>query len=103
MLYGERNTTGSDSGRASGQGRSQLRFQLLEFLQLAFPNHHDLPTQAAQIATVALVALHVRRELGLPKFDTRFRRGRALAARMPVPEAAVDEHDRGVTGQHDVG
>lgn len=103
MLSGNRIAIGQEPFRASSQGRSQLRFQPLGLLQLAFPHHDHLPAQAPQIAAVALVALHVLGELVLPEIHPRLGRGRPLAARVAVPETAVDENHRGVARQDDVG
>ena len=72
-------------------------------LALAFPHHNNLPPQLAEFTTHAAVALDVGLELGVPERSIGLRCCRVAAAGVAVPEAAMDEDDHAMPGQHDVG
>ena len=72
-------------------------------LELAFPDDQDLPAHAAQPADMLPVVRHVPRKFVRPELPVALRGGGALAALVPVPEAAMHEHHRPVPRQHDVG
>lgn len=70
--------------------------------QLAFPYDDHPPAQAAEAADVPAVVGHVPREFFGPVLLVALGGGGALASRVPVPEAAVDEDHGPVARQDDV-
>lgn len=60
-------------------------------VELAFPDHHDVPTGGLKRCVIAPVAFRVAVELSGPERDIRGRPLPALRAIMPVPETAMDK------------
>jgi hypothetical protein len=71
--------------------------------QFAFPHDDDVPAQLTKFSPNLKVTFHVPSELRIPKIRSRFGRVGELAATVPVPETAVNEHDGSVFWQDDVG
>src|SRR6185437_13719876 len=69
---------------------------------LALPDNLDAPAGGAELALVAAVAAAVGEELGLPVGAIRGGSSVGRAARMLVPEAAVDEDHLAAAGKHQV-
>ena len=88
--------------RSGRQKAGQAAFQPFWFSQFAFPDHDGTPAEFAKVAAVAGVAGDVGLELVAPEFAAGLGGGRALAVLVAMPEAAVDEGDGGMPGQHDV-
>jgi hypothetical protein len=72
-------------------------------LEFAFPDDEDTPAKILQPLPISLVAFDVPVQLRFPELRPRPGSVCEPAAGMTVPEAAVDEHNRPVTGQDDVG
>ena len=74
--------------------RAEANQQLAERVQvssLAFPDDQDGPARRCQLVLVASVARNIAVEFSGPVVGTRFRSGGCRAARMLVPETAMNE------------
>ena len=71
--------------------------------ELALPYLDDVPAHEAELEAFGVVALAVALYFGLPEVGVGFGQDVVAAAFVAVPEAAVDEDDRAVLAQHDVG
>lgn len=71
--------------------------------QLAFPNHEDIPSHFSQSMPDGLVSRPISCEFFTPELDARFRHRPALATRVPVPEAPMNEYDLSATGKDEIG
>lgn len=74
--------------------RAEANQQLAERVQvssLAFPDDQDGPARRCQFVLVASVARNIAVEFSGPVVGTRFRSGGCRAARMLVPETAMNE------------
>jgi hypothetical protein len=69
---------------------------------VAFPYDLDPPALRPQFGDIALIALDIAGELGVPIGLAALRRRCEAAARMLVPEAAVDEDRQPVPRQNQV-
>jgi hypothetical protein len=58
----------------------------------AFPDHQRPKTSFSEHPKRFSIAGPIRAKFRLPKFTIAFRRGRSLAAAMPVPETTVHEY-----------
>ena len=92
-------------GVGRGRGPKRLfdsRQHTVRMFQLAAPDRHDAPPEAAEAAAMLLIVGDVAGEFGGPEFPVRPGRGGDFAVPVPVPEAAVDENDGAMARQHDV-
>lgn len=76
--------------------------QRIDALEFALPHHDHAPAQTTKRLAVGLIAIDVLLQLQAPILDARCRHD-ASPARVPMPKAAVDEDDRTVLPQDDVG
>lgn len=71
-------------------------------MQLAFPQNQSLPTELLNRSQMLTVSFHVSRELWSPVVRLANRELLAIAARVPVPEAAMHKDDFAVPGEHNI-
>lgn len=70
--------------------------------KLALPSDNDFPALSLEQANGPSIAGDISIELLDPEFRIAFQRGGNLAARMTMPEALVDEHNRLVLREHNI-
>lgn len=80
----------------------QLPAERFSIRRLAFPDHVHPPPKSLKLQGNTAVSLGVARKLGTPVVQPRPGRACTTAARMLMPEAAMDEHDLPLPGEHDV-
>lgn len=73
------------------------------FLERAFPDGDDVPTEMAKLVFMESVAGLVCGDLGGPPCSAGFRQAEGWAVCVAVPKATVDEDDAAVFRQDDVG
>lgn len=74
----------------------------LAFAQGTLPDYRHTPAALPKPADGFRVVLDRTRELGEPEFLPRAGCGGVAAPRVPVPEAAVHEHDGAIPGQDEI-
>lgn len=79
------------------------RFEPPDVGRLAFPDDKHIPTFLSQPRLDTRVARNVAVELALPVFWPRPGRSGPPAARVPVPPAAMNEHDLPLARERQVG
>jgi len=84
-------------GQDAGQGLA-----LGHAVELTGPEHDHAPAHGFQFGDILAVALAVALDFRPPPFGAGLGNARFLAARVPVPEAAVDEDYRVVSRQNDI-
>lgn len=72
-------------------------------MYLALPDYMNAPTPSSKKSTDMAVTHDVGPKFLLPKGNVGSRRVGIFAFRMPVPEAAVYEHDTPLAGQDNIG
>ena len=77
--------------------------ECLEITSFAFPDHQDIPSGHLQSRVHRMVPRYVLIKLLLPELNSRLRVVRVLAAGVPVPEAAMNEHNGSILRKNDVG
>ena len=60
-------------------------------LEATFPDDQDAPAQPGQLLPIAFISSHVGVEFGLPETCSCLRCGGVEAARVAVPETAMNE------------
>jgi hypothetical protein len=75
----------------------------MRLASLALPHHQHPKASFMKLMDGSAVTFHVPGELRFPECSVSFGCGRSLAALMPVPEAAVDEHGPSTRPIGDVG
>ena len=80
----------------------QRHFALLGF-QLAFPQDDGVPTEQTELDALLHVALAVALNLGFPEGGVCLGKYEVRAIFVAMPEASVDEDDRPIFSQHNVG
>jgi hypothetical protein len=73
--------------------RSEPQSNLIHVQRLAFPYNQDSPSEPLKLLPNLRVARYVSGKFALPRCTPRRRRCGPFAANMPMPEAAVNEHD----------
>lgn len=81
--------------------RRQCRQSSARF-ELTFPHHRHAPPEGRKLCLVPLITGDIGVELPLPELLVARRRGCEATSRMPVPEAAMHQHDRSPFRQDDV-
>jgi hypothetical protein len=81
----------------------QFPLQLLWVAKFAFPDDEGAPAGVAKLAEDAAVAGDVALELIPPEGLAGCRDTGQGTAMVPMPEAAMDQDDRPIAGQDDVG
>lgn len=76
--------------------------QTLKIDGLAFPDNAHSPTQLLEIVRRPSITSDIGFKLISPKSSADFRSRRSRAIAMPVPKAAVNEHDCSKTREHNV-
>ncbi len=71
-------------------------------IEVALPYCNDVPSGLLELLRDALVAFYISSEFLDPEPSIRLWGRCDLASRMAMPEAAVDEYDAAVLGQHQV-
>jgi hypothetical protein len=71
--------------------------------QVAFPHNDHFPSEASQLSANSSIALDVLVEFLAPESGVIGRSRGKTAARMPMPEAAMNKHGSLVTGKGEVG
>ena len=70
--------------------------------RVTLPHYLNTPSSRRKLPSMPLVSSDIGCELGGPVIATRLRTRRQLAARMLMPEAAVNKDDEPMPWQHDV-
>ena len=81
---------------------NRLRRLLDRVFQGALPDDRHAPAERTKRLQLSPVAIDIAPELPLPEFFISPGDGRVAAPFMPMPEAAVDEHNRAVLREHKV-
>lgn len=89
--------------RLLGQKRLQFAKEGAGATQLAFPNDKDRPAHSAQLRAVCGIPPLVAEQFRSPILKPRAGHSSSAAARMPMPEAPMDEDDLRFYGKHNVG
>ena len=89
-------------GKTGIQSFPEAGEDVVRVLELAFPHHQHLPTQAAQLAQVLSVVRDIPREFVGPEFPVGLGDGGHFAVPVPVPETAVDKDHSMIFGQDNV-
>ena len=77
--------------------------QLFPVAGLASPNHFDAPAHPPESPLRLCVPCNIPGKFFPPEFRSGFRRGGFGTSLVPVPEASVNENNRAVSGQDNVG
>jgi hypothetical protein len=78
------------------------RSKVIRVSHLAFPNGLDLPAELLQLPRLAGISKLIVANLAAPERGIGLGFHSAMAAGVPMPEAAVDEYDGSEASQHDI-